>query len=244
MGETASMAWHAHSVTEGEEVEHRAEEDDDGDGYHQRTNEFVDQDDAVVLETAPDLVDKPREAIPPEDGTRHNAQIAYRHDERLAGDNERKLRETGHEEQDDEGIGDGYQKGGDAIVDERAFHVAALVHVLRGVGTVTDDAEGEQHQASQQLQVEAVGAIVDDVHDETHAHTGDERIEQVACRGPDARDESIPAPLVQRALDTQDAHRPHGSRHNHPDNQSLDYGVYNVDMECNRHIVCKIAKKM
>ena len=229
---------------EGEKIEYSTKKDDDGYGNHQRANKPVDENDAIDLETAADFVDQPCESIPPQYGARYNAQIAYCHDKGVPRDDKRKLSETCHEQQDDQWVGNSYEKGGDTIVYQCAFYVAALVHVLCGIGAVTENAERQQHQASQQLQVETVFAVVHDVHHETHAHTRNQCVEQVACRGTYAGDKAIPTALVQRTLNTKDTYRPHGSGHEDPDNQTLDDGVYNIDVESYWHIVCKIAKKM
>ena len=213
------------------EVEDGAEEDDEREEDDGTTDDSVDDEDAALVEDVAHLVDQPCESKPPDEGTGHNAEVADEHLERMVGDDEGKLGEKTHEKEDDEGVGEGDQEGGHAIVHECAFVGAALVHVLRGVGAPADDAEGEQHDAARELQPELVLLVVDDVHDEAHACSGDEGVDDVADGCPDAGDEAIPPSLVQGALHTKDAHRPHGSGGNHADEDALEHEIDNVYME-------------
>ena len=114
---------------------------------------------------------------------------------------------------------------------ECAFVGAAVVHVLGGVRPPADDAEDEQHDTTRELQPELVLVVVDDVHHKAHARTGDKCIDDVAHGCADARHKTVPAPFVQGALHTKNAHRAHRRRGNHADEDSLEYQIDNVYMK-------------
>ena len=191
------------------QIENCAEEGDDREDDDHASYHLINNKDAVGIKLAPDLVDEPCETEPPQQRSEHDAQIAHAHLQRHIRHYEGKLGKGGHEEEHDERIGERNEEGGDGIVPERALLLAALMHVLRRIALEAIYAEHQEQKASENLQIELVLGIIDNVHHETHSQTREESIHDIAESGTDTRHETKPAALVQSALDTQDANRPH-----------------------------------
>ena len=132
----------------------------------------------------------------------------------MLGYDERELGERRHEEEYYKRIGERDEKCRHAVVYQRALLVAADVYLLSGVGAVTVDAEGKQHNAARYLQDEAVVAVVDEVHHEAHSETCYQGVDKVAHGGADACYETVPAALVERALYAEDSNGTHRRRRN------------------------------
>ena len=191
------------------QIENRAEESDHGEDDDHAAYYLIDNDDAVGIKLVSNLVDEPGESEPPQQRSKHDAQIAHAHLQRHIRHYEGKLGKGGHEEEHDERIGERDEEGGDGIVPERALPLAALMHILRRIALEAIYAEHQEQKASENLQIELVLGIIDNVHHETHSQTREESIHDIAESGTDTRHETKPAALVQSALDTQDANRPH-----------------------------------
>ena len=159
----------------------------------------------------------------------------------MVGKDKRKLGVGGQKEEDDEGIGEGDQEGGDGIVGHRALGIARLVHILRGVAAIGVDSETEQNQTARQLQPPPVLLVVDKIHHIAHAVACNARIDNVAQGSTHSCDEPVPTAFVQRALHTKHAHRTHRSRCNDTDEHPLEDEIEYVDMDRKWHNGCKIA---
>ena len=214
-----------HSVVDGEKIEYRAKQYDKGEYDHHAADDLVDEHNAIVFENVLQLVNQPCQPIPPQQSSSHDAQIADAHLHGMAGNDEGQLCENGHEKQDDEGVGQRDQKGGDTVVQVGAFGQAAVVHVLCGVGAETDNAEYQQHDAAGDLEEETVLGIAHEIHHKTHAHTSDKGIEQITGRGSQTGHEAIPPPFVERALNTQYAYWSHRGGCKYTDYQSFKDSV-------------------
>ena len=191
------------------QVEHRAYQRYQREDDHHTTYHLINNKNAVGIKLAPDLVDEPCETEPPQQRSEHDAQIAHAHLQRHIRHYEGKLGKGGHEEEHDERIGERDEEGGDGIVPERALLLAALMHVLRRIALEAIHTEHQEQKTSENLQIELVLGIIDNVHHETHSQTREECIHDIAESCTDTRHETKPAALVQSALDTQDANRPH-----------------------------------
>ena len=191
------------------QIENRAEESDDGEDDDHAAYYLIDNDNAIGIKLVPNLIDEPGEAEPPQQGSEDDAEVSHSHFYRHIWHHEGKLREGRHEEEHDERIGKRDEEGGDGIMPERALLLAALMHVLRRIAFEAIYAEHQEQKASENLQIELVLGIIDNVHHETHSQTREECIHDIAESGTDTRHETIPATLVQSALDTQDAYRSH-----------------------------------
>ncbi len=191
------------------EIEHGSDECDEREDDHDTSYYLINNKDAVGIKLAPDLVDEPCETEPPQQRSKHDAQIAHAHLQRHIRHYEGKLGKGGHKEEHDERIGERDEEGGDGIVPERALPLAALMHVLRRIALEAIYAEHQEQKTSENLQIELVLGIIDNVHHETHSQTREECIHDIAESGTDTRHETKPAALVQSALDTQDANRSH-----------------------------------
>ena len=184
------------------QIENRAEKGDDGEDDDHAAYYLIDNDNAIGIKLVPNLIDEPGEAEPPQQGSEDDAQIAHAHLKRHVGHHECKLGEGGHEEEHDERIAQRHQECRDAIVPERALLVAALVHVLGGIALEAIDAKHQQQDAAKYLQIELVLRIVDEIHHKTHTQTREQSVHDVATCRAQARHETIPAALVQSALNT------------------------------------------
>ena len=198
-------------------------EDDDHASYH-----LINNKDAVGIKLATDFIDQPSQTKPPKQGTEDNAQIPHSHLQRHVGHHEGKLSEGRHEEEHDERIGQRDEERRDAIVQQRALLVAALVHVLGRIALEAIDTEGQKKETTENLKIELVLRIVDEIHHKAHAKSCEERIHDVTASGTDARHETIPTPLVQGALNTQYTHRSHRSRGNNTYDNTLENEIKNV----------------
>ncbi len=210
------------------EIERRTDEgnhreDDNHASYHLVYNE-----DAIGVELATYLVDEPRQSEPPEQRPEHDAQIAHPHLHGHIGHHKGKLGEGCHEEEHDKRIGQGDEERRNAVVQERALLVAALVHVLGGIALEAIDAEHQEQETSEDLEVELVLGVVDNIHHEAHTQASEQGIHNVAACCSHTSHETIPTPFVQSALNTQDAHGPHrGGGKNTYDN-SLENEIKNI----------------
>ena len=184
------------------EIKHRADEGYQGEDDNHASYYLINNKDAIGIKLAPYLVDEPSEPKPPQQGSEDDAQIAHAHLKRHVGHHEGKLGEGGHEEEHDERIAQRHQECRDAIVPERALLVAALVHVLGGIALEAIDAKHQQQDAAKYLQIELVLRIVDEIHHKTHTQTREQSVHDVATCRAQARHETIPATLVQSALNT------------------------------------------
>ena len=184
------------------QIENRAEESDDGEDDNHAAYYLIDNDDAVGIKLVPNLVDEPGESEPPQQGSEDDAEIPYSHFYRHIRYDESKLREGGHEEEHDERIGEGDEKGRQAVVEQCALLVAALVHILHRIALEAINTEYQQQDTSKNLKIELVLGIVDKIHHKTHTQTREHGIHDVAASSADACHKTIPAPLVQSALDT------------------------------------------
>lgn len=127
-----------------------------------------------------------------------------------------------YEQQYDEGVGEGDQKSGDAIVPQRTLVGIRGAQVVCGVAQVGVDAEEHEQYSAHHLEPEHVARILYDLHHETHAQERYGGIYDVGHGSTQSGDHAIPAPLVQRALYGQDANRPHGSAGQYAHNQALN----------------------
>ena len=210
------------------QVEHRAyqryqREDDHHAAYH-----LINNKDAVGIELAAYLVDEPGKTKPPQQGAKHDAEIAHAHLDRHVGNHKGKLRVSGHEEEHDERIGESDEEGRQSVVEQRALLVAALVHVLHRVALEAIYSKDKQQQTARNLKIELVLGIVDKIHHKTHTQTREHGIHDVAASSTDACHKTIPAPLVQRALNTQNTYWTHGSRGNDTYDNTLENKIKDV----------------
>ena len=210
------------------EIENRTYQGDDREDDDHASYYLINNKDAVGVKLTTDFIDQPRQAKPPEQGTEDDAQIPHSHLQWHIGHHEGKLSEGRHEEEHDERIGQRDEECRDAVVQQRALLVAALVHVLGRIALEAIDTENQKKQAAENLKIKLVLRIVDEIHHETHAQTCEERIHDVAASGTDARHKTIPTPLVQGALNTQYAHRSHWSRGNNTYDNTLENEIKNV----------------
>ena len=210
------------------EIEHRADQGDDREDDHDASYHLINNKDAVGIKLASNLVDEPSQPKPPEQGTEDDAQVAYAHLQRHVGNDEGKLGEGGHEQEHDEGIGQRDKERRQPIMEERALLVAALVHVAGRIALEAIDAKYKQEQTSEDLEIELVLGIVDEIHHKAHSQSREKRIHDVAAGSAHTGHETIPTPLVQRALDTQDAYRSHRGGGNNTYDNSLEYEIKNI----------------
>ena len=80
---------------------------------------------------------------------------------------------------------------------------------FQGVAEEADEAEDEQHQAADELQIELVNGVVDEVDHKRHAGSRYQGVDQVACRCPDARGEAEPSALLLGSLHAEYSHGAH-----------------------------------
>ena len=184
------------------QIENCAEEGDDREDDDHASYHLINNKDAVGIKLSPHLVDEPGETEPPEQGSEDDAEIAHTHFDRHIRHHEGKLGKGGHEEEDDERIAQRYQESRDGIVGKGTLLVAALVHVLGGIALEAIDAKHQQQDAAKYLQIELVLRIVDEIHHKTHTQTREQSVHDVATCRAQARHETIPAALVQSALNT------------------------------------------
>ena len=210
------------------QVEHRAyqryqREDDHHTAYH-----LINNKNAIGIKLAAYLVDEPGKTKPPQQGAKHDAEIAHAHLDRHVGNHKGKLRVSGHEEEHDERIGESDEEGRQSVVEQRALLVAALVHVLHRVALEAIYSKDKQQQTARNLKIELVLGIVDKIHHKTHTQTREHGIHDVAASSADACHKTIPAPLVQRALNTQNTYWTHGSRGNDAYDNTLENKIKDV----------------
>ena len=210
------------------QVEHRAyqryqREDDHHTAYH-----LINNKNAIGIKLAAYLVDEPGKTKPPQQGAKHDAEIAHAHLDRHVGNHKGKLRVSGHEEEHDERIGESDEEGRQSVVEQRALLVAALVHVLHRVALEAIYSKDKQQQTARNLKIELVLGIVDKIHHKTHTQTREHGIHDVAASSADACHKTIPAPLVQRALNTQNTYWTHGGRGNDAYDNTLENKIKDV----------------
>ena len=191
-------------------IENRPDEGDDREDDNNASYYLINNKDAVGVKLASDFVNKPSQAKPPQQGTEHNAKIPYPHLQGHVGHHESKLREGCHEEEYDEWIRQRHEESRQGIVEKRSLLATALVHVLHRITFEAIDAEDQQHESAKNLQIELILRIVDEIHHKAHTQSREKSIYDVAACRSDTGHETIPTPLVQSALDTQNAYRSHG----------------------------------
>ena len=81
----------------------RTQQDNDTDKNDNAANDLVDDSNAIGIELRPNLVNEPRQSIPPKQGTASNTKEAYQHVERPAG-GKGELGKEGAKENDDQRI--------------------------------------------------------------------------------------------------------------------------------------------
>lgn len=194
------------------DIEDGSEKDEQREYHHCRTDDTVNDDNAVGGEVASYLIDEPCQAIPPQQCSKHDAQVADAHLKRMVGYHECQLCETTHEEEYNQGIGEGYKECRHPIMDKRPFLLAADMHFLRRVALEAIDAKYQEQDTTAYLQIKEVAPRLYELHHETHAKTSDESIENVAYGGTDTSHETIPTPLVKCALNAKNANRSHRRR--------------------------------
>lgn len=84
---------------------------------------------------------------------------------------------------------------------KRALLIARLVHILHRIALEAIDTEYQQQDTSKSEDRTCSGRYSQSPS-QTHTETRKERIDNIAQSGTDTRNETIPAPLVQSALDT------------------------------------------
>ena len=99
------------------EVEHRPEENNHREKNNYGSNHFVDDDDTIDIKPPANLYDKPSQPIPPQQCTQRDAGKANCRLHGARGLHKSKLGESGHEEEDDERIGECYQKSRQGIME-------------------------------------------------------------------------------------------------------------------------------
>lgn len=206
-------------------IEHRAYKHNERENHNHAADNLIYYHNAAVIELIPNLVYKPSQAEPPQQRSANNTEITHAHVERMLGDDESELGERRHEQEYDQRIGKSYEKRRNAIMDQRAFFLAAHMYFLSRVGTVTIYAKNHQHHAARYLQYETVLVVVDKIHYETHAEARYQRINKIADRRPDACNETVPPPLVKGTLYAQHTDRPHRRRRDDADKHALEYPI-------------------
>ena len=144
------------------DVEQCPEKNKKREDYNRRADDAVDNQDAVGGEVAPYLVDKPCKTVPPQQRSKHDAQIAHAHFKRMVGHNECQLGVTSHEKEYNKRVGECYEECCDAVVNQRALLVSADMDFLCGVALEAIDAEQEEHDASAYLKIKEIAAQVVD----------------------------------------------------------------------------------
>lgn len=133
-----------------------------------------------------------------------------------------KLGKRRHKQEDDERIGERYQKRRNGVVHERPCAVlVALPYVGGGIAAPAIHAKHQEHHAAYDLQPELIGGIGDEIHDETHAKTSYQGVNDITDRGAHASDKAVPTAFFQRALYAQYTHRPHWCGGYDPNEKSL-----------------------
>ena len=184
------------------EIEHRSHQCDEREDDNHATYHLINNKDAIGIKLAPDLIDEPGESEPPQQSSENDAQIAHAHLYRHIGHHKGKLCKRSHKEEYDEWIAERNQKRSNAVMQKRALLIARLVHILHRIAPEAIDTEYQQQDTSKNLKIELVLGVIHKVHHKTHTETRKERIDNIAQSGTDTRNETIPAPLVQSALDT------------------------------------------
>ena len=106
---------------------------------------------------------------------------------------------------------------------ERAFVVAAVVHLLGGIVAEAVYAKDEKHHAAENLQPKLIGRIGDEIHDEAHSVACYQRIDDVAYSCTNTCYKPIPTSFLEGALYTEHSHRTHRSRSKYADDGSLEH---------------------
>ena len=200
----------------------QSEQHDDATHDDCYANDLINDFDTVCIEFCSDLIHQPCQSPPPQHGACHDACEAHDHLERMIGQHECELGVHGQEEEDDKRIGERDEECRPRVVPQRALLLAALVHLLSGVGVVRVPAEAQQQYATRYLQVEAVLVVGDEIHDERHAVAGKGGIDDVAGSGTDTCSKAEPSAFVECALNAKDANGPHGRTGNHTDQHPLE----------------------
>ena len=146
-----------------------------------------------------------------------------------------KLSVHSQEEEDDQRIGEGHNKGRPGVIPEGTLLLTRLVHILRWIRTIGVKAEAEQHDTTHNLKVETILVVGDEVHDERHTETSDSCIDNIAYCSTDTCGQTIPAAFIQRTLHTKYTNGSHRCTGNYPDHHPLEDEIYYVNWY-NKHL--------
>ena len=114
--------------------------------YHQSANDAVDDNDALLIPFLPDLVDKPCQTEPPENGAGYNTGISYAHHNGMVRDDEVEHTEQRHEQQYYQRITEGYQESRPTIVPQRSLvMLSSLMGIPQWIAQETVKTESEKH---------------------------------------------------------------------------------------------------
>lgn len=209
-------------------IENRAYQGNDGEDDDHASYHLINNKDAVGVKLPSDFIHQPSQSKPPQQGTEYDAQVTHAHLQRHVGHDEGKLCESRHEEEHNQRIGEGDEERRDGIVRQRPLLIAALVHVSGRIALETIHAKGEQEQTAKDLEIELVLRIVDEIHHKAHAQSCEQGIDDVAASGTDTCHKTIPTPLVQSALDTQNTYWTHRGRGYNTYDNSLENKIKNI----------------
>ena len=122
--------------------------------------------------------------------------------EEIARDDEGKHVVEGDKQKNNEGIGEGDQKGRREVVDKGSFALRRRTQTLARVGAEHVDAKDEEHQATDEFEPKNILFFVDKIHDKGHTETGDEGVDDITQGSPCTRDDAVCTPLLHGALNT------------------------------------------
>ena len=225
-------------VDAGRQAVERKHEDDDAD-------DAVNEPHGADIKVGTHLIHKECDDGPPQQSTNDNEGIA--HDDVIPlvlGQGEAKAREQRDNQEHDQRIAQGEQ--------EACGHVSpvvlALVDVLGNLahGIVDNHVDGINDQDDAAHDLQDIDIVGDKVGHKRDAQSHKQAIEQITCSCTDTSEETRVAALVQRPLDTQDAHRSNGCREKYPNRHtSNNYGYYRThSIEGSSVKTYKITKKM
>ena len=194
----------------------------------------------------PHLVDEVRDAKPPRQRAQDDGQVAqYGFADQSSVACKGKAGEQAYEQKDDERIGKGDEEGCHKVMQIGPFLARRRPEGLHRVAAESVYAEGEQHDAAYQLQVEDV--FIHIVEYKTHAVACEQRIADVAHGCTHPRHESIPPAFVQCTLDAEYTHGTQRCRHDDADDESfpqdVNYGL-NLNHGCKYRISLGKFKEM
>ena len=200
----------------------RPQETDKASPYDNASYYTVYQAYCVHLELRPHLIYNICQYEPPQQCTGKDGNVAQSLFPVVLWHHEFEACHQRYEQQDDEWVGECYQKPGDAVVPQRPFVGVSGAQVVRGVAQVGVDTEDHEQYSAHHLEPEHVAWILYDFHHETHAQERYGSIYDVGHGSTQSGDQSIPAPLVQRALYGQNTNWSHGSAGQYAHNQAFN----------------------